>query len=305
MPKKFYTLLGVPENATDEDIRKAYRKMALKYHPDKNKSPEAENTFKAVSEAYEVLGDKDKRNKYDKIGDIPVNPVINNRKCNFQDFNSNVFNLFNTKPHDFDTSSTYNFHQNCKNYNTRSKKKPTPLVKDPSINHDLYVTLEDVLIGCTKKMKIERSVINSNKTIRESKVLTINVKPGWKAGTKITFANEGDQRPDSIPADIVFTVKDKPHSTFVRDGTDIRYRCQITLKQALCGDILQIPTLTGQTLPLELQSITKPETEHRFIGQGLPSPKDESKRGDLIVSFHIKFPEELSESAKFILQDCL
>lgn len=83
MVKKFYEVLGVPENATEDDIKKAYRKMALKYHPDKNKSPEAEAKFKSVSEAYEVLGDKTRRDKYDKVGDNPVN---NSFSKNFGDF---------------------------------------------------------------------------------------------------------------------------------------------------------------------------------------------------------------------------
>lgn len=83
-------------------------------------------------------------------------------------------------------------------------------------------------------MKIERSVFKpGHATIREGKVLTIEVKPGWKAGTKITYENEGDRRPNTIPADIVFTVKDKPHSTFTRDASDIRYTCEITLKQVM------------------------------------------------------------------------
>lgn len=118
---------------------------------------------------------------------------------------------------------------------TRSRQKKTvpPPKKDPPIMHDLFVSLEDVLIGCTKKMKIERNVLNPDKktTHRETKVLTINVKPGWKAGTKITFSEEGDQAPNTIPADIIFTVKDKPHMLFTRDGPDIKYECNVTLKQ--------------------------------------------------------------------------
>lgn len=117
---------------------------------------------------------------------------------------------------------------------TRQKKAPPPS-KDPPIVHDLYVSLEDVLIGCTKKMKIERNALNPDKktTRRETKVLTIDVRPGWKAGTKITFANEGDEAPNVIPADIIFTVRDKPHKTFTRDGQNIKYDCNISLKEVI------------------------------------------------------------------------
>jgi DnaJ-class molecular chaperone len=88
------------------------------------------------------------------------------------------------------------------------------------------------LTGCTKKMKISRKIFQSDGTSRtEDKVLTINVKPGWKAGTKITFQREGDQTPNKIPADIVFIIRDKPHSLFKRDGSDLRYTAKMSLRE--------------------------------------------------------------------------
>ncbi|XP_035206873.1 dnaJ homolog subfamily B member 4-like, partial [Stegodyphus dumicola] len=200
----------------------------------------------------------------------------------------------------------------CRSQSTRNRtKKPQqpqqPLKKDPPITHDLYVSLEDVLIGCTKKMKIERNVLNPDRKThhRETKVLTINVKPGWKAGTKITFKEEGDENPDAIPSDIVFIVKDKVHSIFERDGSNIRYNCNLTLKQALCGAEIEIPTLTGEKIPFTLLEVIRPDSEQRFVGRGLPLTKDNSKRGDLIVTFRIKFPDNLTDTSKKILKECL
>lgn len=105
--------------------------------------------------------------------------------------------------------------------------------QDPPIEHELSVSLEEIATGATKKMKISRKVLNpDNRSTRiEDKVLTIEIKPGWKQGTKITFPREGDQSPTSIPADIVFIIKDKPHPTFRRDGSDIIYTAKITLKE--------------------------------------------------------------------------
>jgi DnaJ-class molecular chaperone len=109
---------------------------------------------------------------------------------------------------------------------------PRKKTQDPPIEHELNVTLEEIAVGATKKMKISRKVLNpDNRSTRaEDKVLTIDIKPGWKQGTKITFPREGDQSPTSIPADIIFIIKDKPHPTFKRDGSDLIYTAKISLK---------------------------------------------------------------------------
>merc|ERR1711956_177959 len=138
------------------------------------------------------------------------------------------------------------------------KEKP----QDPPIEHDLYVSLEDISRGVTKRMKITRRVVANDGTVRkEDKVLAINVKPGWKSGTKITFQREGDQAPNKIPADIVFIIRDKPHPHFKREGPDLRHTCKITLREALCGVMVDIPTLTGEKIPINLANeVIKPTT---------------------------------------------
>lgn len=104
--------------------------------------------------------------------------------------------------------------------------------QDPPVVHDLQVTLEDVLLGCTKKMKISRKRLNPDRqTVHiEDKILEVQIKKGWKEGTKITFPKEGDQTPTNIPADIVFVLKDKPHPIFKRAGSDIVYPAKISLR---------------------------------------------------------------------------
>lgn len=111
--------------------------------------------------------------------------------------------------------------------------------QDPPIEHDLYLSLEEVLNGCVKKMKITRKVLNADGKSykREDKVLTINVVPGWKAGTKVTFQHEGDRSSSSIPADIVFIIRDKPHPHFKREGTNIVYTAKISLRDVSCDQL--------------------------------------------------------------------
>uniref|UniRef100_A0A8C8E7V2 Chaperone DnaJ C-terminal domain-containing protein n=1 Tax=Otus sunia TaxID=257818 RepID=A0A8C8E7V2_9STRI len=105
--------------------------------------------------------------------------------------------------------------------------------QDPPVLYDLKVSLEEIYSGCTKKMKISHKRLNPDgKTVRnEDKILTIEVKRGWKEGTKITFPKEGDQTPNNIPADVVFVLKDKPHGVFRREGSDIVYPAKISLRE--------------------------------------------------------------------------
>lgn len=108
--------------------------------------------------------------------------------------------------------------------------------QDPPVEHDLYVTLEEIYHGCVKKMKISRRVVKPDgSSKKEDKVLQISIKPGWKSGTKVTFQKEGDQAPGKIPADIVFIIRDKPHAMFKREGSDLRYTARLTLKQVSLG----------------------------------------------------------------------
>lgn len=169
------------------------------------------------------------------------------------------------------------------------------------------MALEDIAKGVDKKMKISRRVVDEMGNQRqEEKVLTVTVKPGWKAGTKITFAREGDRIPGKIPADIAFVIRDKPHAVFTRDGSNLVYTHKLSLRDALCGSTLQVPTLDGRKVGLNLMDeVIKPSTIKKCQGYGLPFPKEPSKKGDIIVKFDIQFPDRLSGSTKDILSDCL
>ncbi|XP_016403490.1 dnaJ homolog subfamily B member 1-like, partial [Sinocyclocheilus rhinocerous] len=175
------------------------------------------------------------------------------------------------------------------------------------VTHDLRVSLDEVFTGCTKKMKISRKRLNPDgRTARtEDKILTVEVKKGWKEGTKITFPKEGDETPANIPADVVFVVKDKPHPVYKRDGSDIIYPAKITLREALCGCTINVPTIDGRTIKLTSQEIISPGMKRRVTGEGLPLPKSPDRRGDLVVEYEVKFPEKLSESAKDIIANVL
>ena len=127
-------------------------------------------------------------------------------------------------------------------------------------------------------------------------------------GTKITFEGEGDAADRlTIPGDIVFIIRDKPHPIFERSNSDLIYRVKLTLKQALVGTIVVIPFLDSNKAPYQLRTyrdILSPQTEKRFPNEGLPYPKDSKRHGDLIVKFEILFPKILTEEQRSMIDRC-
>lgn len=180
--------------------------------------------------------------------------------------------------------------------------------QDPPIQCIIDLTLEEMYHGCTKKMKITRKVLSPEGTTSdEDKIVTIDVKPGWKAGTKITFPREGDQAVGRIPSDIVFVIGEKHHRHFVRDGNNLKYKARITLKEALCGGQVQVPKINGGHINLPLSDIITPDTVEIISGEGMPISKQPGARGDLMVNFDVRFPNSLSshcvKSLKKLLPD--
>ncbi|XP_056403200.1 dnaJ homolog subfamily B member 5 isoform X2 [Hyla sarda] len=345
MGKDYYKILGIPSGANEDEIKKAYRKMALKYHPDKNKDANAEDKFKEIAEAYDVLSDPKKRAVYDQYGEEGLktgggssgntgnsfhytfhgdphatfasffggsNPFdiffgsgrtrmangFDHEDMDIEDDDEDPFNGFNR----FGFNGVNGFHRRHPDQLHNRRK-----VQDPPVIHELKVSLEEIYHGCTKRMKITRRRLNPDgRTVRtEDKILNVVIKKGWKEGTKITFPKEGDATSENIPADIVFLLKDKPHAHFKRDGSNIVYTSKITLKEALCGCTVNIPTIDGRVIPLPCSDIIKPGTVKRLRGEGLPYPKVPTQRGDLIVEFQVRFPDRIPPPTRELLKQHL
>ncbi|KAG8015211.1 DnaJ-like protein subfamily B member 1 [Nibea albiflora] len=338
MGKDYYDILGIQRGASEDDIKKAYRKQALRYHPDKNKSPGAEEKFKEIAEAYDVLSDPKKKDIYDRYGEEGLKgggptgggggggpgtfsyTFQGDPHAIFEEFfgGRNPFGQFfgarnGGMDEDMDTDDPFaRFGMGAtgmggfpRSFNSGmggmgSHSSVVKKQQDPPVVHDLMVSLEEVLSGCTKRMKISRKRLNPDRrSLRtEDKILEVQIKKGWKEGTKITFPKEGDQTPTNIPADVVFVLKDKPHSVFKRDGSDIIYPAKISLRDALCGSTVHAPTLEGKTVTVSSTDIVQPGMKRRISGEGLPYPKRPDRRGDLIVEYEVRFPDRLSQSAR-------
>ncbi|MEQ2182269.1 hypothetical protein GOODEAATRI_020591, partial [Goodea atripinnis] len=332
--KDFYKVLGVLPESNEDEIKKAYRKMALKFHPDKNSDPDAEEKFKEIAEAYEILTDPQKRSIYDHFGEeagqgnVSRHNFQNDPHATFSSFfhNSDHFDIFGSDPDGDDDlfnafrRSTFTHLGGFADYEAGLRKGARHLSGE-AVVHDLPVTLEEVMYGCTKQMKITRSRLNSDgRSLRtEEKVLNVVVQKGWKAGTRITFPREGDETPNSPPADITFILRDQDHPQYKRDGSNIIFTAQITLKeasrtnfisplfslQALCGCTLNVPTLDNRMMPLPCSNIIKPGEVRRLRGEGLPLPKSQSQRGDLVVEFQVLFPDRIPPQSREIIKHSL
>ncbi|XP_069496235.1 dnaJ homolog subfamily B member 13 [Ambystoma mexicanum] len=314
MGQDYYAVLEINRNATDAAIKKAYRKLALKYHPFKNKEPGAPQRFKNIAEAYDVLSDPRKKATYDKFGEeglkggIPPDFGGDGAWITGYVFHGNAEKIFQEffggdNPFaDFYNEDGSEVNTGFGGLRGRGVKK-----QDPPIERDLYLSLEDLFYGCTKKIKISRRVMNEDRHtsgIRD-KILSIDVHPGWKQGTRITFPKEGDQGPNIIPADIIFIVKEKPHPRFKREGNDLLYLTSIALGKALIGCTVEIETLDERLLNIPINDIVHPKYSKVVPGEGMPLSKDPNQRGDLIIQFDIVFPDKLTPEKKQLLRHAL
>lgn len=333
----YYKILQVDRNATDEDLKKVYRKLAMKWHPDKNltNKKEAEAKFKQISEAYEVLSDPQKRAVYDQYGeeglkgqvpppggaaaagpggaqffstgDGPTTFRFNPRSA--EDIFAEFFGF--SSPFGgmggggggmrgsrfssgiFGDDIFASFGEGGGSMNQGAPRKAPP------IENRLPCSLEELCKGTTKKMKISREIADiSGKTMRVEEILTIDIKPGWKKGTKITFPEKGNEQPNVIPADLVFIIDEKPHSVFTRDGNDLIVTQNISLAEALTGYTVHLTTLDGRNLSIPITNVIHPNYEEVVPREGMPIQKDPTKRGNLRIKFNIKFPTRLTTEQK-------
>ncbi len=228
----YYNVLKLNKNCSDNDIRNAYKKMAVKWHPDKNsKNKEfATKKFKEISEAYKILGDLKKRQLYDKYGKEGIEN--NNNNYNYNYTNKDLYEKEILK-------DLYNINKN--NFNENSQN-------GPSISYNLNCSIKELFSGCVKKIKIKRKIFNNKKEIirRELDIITIKVIAGWKEGTKITFKNKADIYQNMKQGDLIITIKEQNGKVMNRLGNDIIMNKEITLMQSLIGIDFFITLLNGK-----------------------------------------------------------
>ncbi|TMW63827.1 hypothetical protein Poli38472_002768 [Pythium oligandrum] len=297
----YYEILDVPRHASEQEIKKAYRKLAMKWHPDKNKhNPmEAQHKFHEVSEAYDVLSDPQKRATYDQYGYDGLKNGVPDENGETRDgyaFNERASEELFTKffgtdnPfYDFGFGDTLPFASGLR------KKGPE---KAEAIVKDLECTLEELFSGVTKTVSIDRMRLQNDELVQETKTFQIKIKPGWKAGTKITFEREGSETRTHEAGDVVFEVVQAKHSQYSRDGSTLVYMAKIKLSEALGDHCVQVPTLDGRKLAISCNEVINPSAEKVIKGEGMPIASQPGTRGDLLLKFDIQFPKHLTSLQK-------
>ena len=303
----YYEILGVSKDASDIEIKKAYRALSFKHHPDKGGDIAK---CQQINEAYETLGDAAKRQEYDMRGSNPVGNHFTNMN-DFGDLN-NIFNMmFNRMPgmggfpgmppgmgegnvHFFHTSGGpgINIFQNI--------NKPPPIIKN------VKITIQQAYSGLSLPVEIDRWVLKDNVKRQETETIYINIPAGVDENECLIIQGKGNSIDDIISGDIKFMFSIENTTAFTRMGLDLTYTKKITLKEALCGFSFEMVHLNGKNI-INLKNDTNStiiKPNHKKVIPQFGMVRDNTT-GNLIIDFIIEFPDSLTPDQIKILSNIL
>jgi DnaJ family protein B protein 11 len=340
--KDYYAILSVPRNADGAQIKRAYKKLAIQYHPDRNQGDKtSEQKFLEISKAYEVLSDEKTRQIYDKYGEEGLN---NQQRQQQQQGGAGGFDIFEQF---FGGGAPgggfhFNFGGGGDMFGESDDSESEDEFKGDDLRVPLEVTLEDLysskmmefhrvrsahhdnaqpkpcqcrnrMIRMTVVNGVMKRVVDNNceecqnrfDVVQKTSDLTIQIDQGMQDGETITFFGEGDATASHRSGDLIFVIRALPHKVFQRNGNDLRMRLDITLKEALVGFTRKIQRLDGTDFELTISEIIRQGEVRRFRGEGMPARTDPSTKGELHIEFHITFPTSLTDAQKKQLSEIL
>ena len=300
MAEDYYKILEVDKTAEAADIKKAYRKLALKYHPDKTKGDKAlEEKFKKISEAYAVLSDPEKRNQYDTYGSADFQQRFSQEDI-FRNFDLGdilkEFGFGGSPGGGF--SSPFGRGGQRGGFSGRGGnvfgQQQQPPMKGKDIEYELPLSFHEIIHGTQKTI-----TINQGGT---AKAIDVKIPKGLTQGKKIRLAEKGSMSPNGGPAGNLYIKSILiPSKEYTIEGNDVLLSKQILLSQALLGDTLEVLTPDGMTINLKVPAGTNHKSKMRIPRHGIPQMKGNGC-GDLFVVINIAMPKKLTEKQKDLIQ---
>jgi len=292
----YYKILGVNKTASENVIKKAYRKLAMKYHPDHTKGDKsAEETFKKISEAYAVLSDKEKRKQYDTFGSAGFQQRYSQEDI-FKgfDFESVLSEMFGGSGRfggggkgmrfSFDGGGPFG------SYQRQQQAQP----KGSDLEYELPLTLEEVVAGTQKIVSFQHK--------GRSEKITVKIPKGMISGKKLRIAGKGEPSPYGGPSgDLYIKSKVLDNQVYDVQAQDLYINGDIKLSEAILGTNISVPTLSGKELKLKIPAGTKHKTKMRLSGHGLPHMHGKGQ-GDLYVHIHVNMPKRLTKKQKGLIE---
>ncbi|NOQ46541.1 MAG: DnaJ domain-containing protein [Desulfobulbaceae bacterium] len=299
---EYYETLGVSKSASADEIKKAYRKLALKYHPDKNPDNKAaEAKFKEISEAYAVLSDAEKKQQYDTYGSTGFHQKFSQEDI-FRGFNLNdILNQFGFGGTTFRSSGGFRTQQGAGSFENLFSNsgmrggcrgggcRPQP-VKGNDLTYELNVTLEEILHGAEKTISLRQNGTTNN--------VSVKVPRGIDAGKRLRLAGKGALSPSGGPnGDLYLKVNVAPDDVFTRDGDNLLMEKKIPFSEACLGTKVEVEALDGKKFKVKVPTGVQQEATLRIKGHGLPHGPI-GGRGDILVKIAVQIPRKLSKEQK-------
>jgi curved DNA-binding protein len=311
----YYSLLGVARTASQEEIQKAYRKLARTYHPDINKAPEAEEQFKQINEAYEVLKDPEKRKRYDALGpdwqagqDFTPPPGWEEAHFEFRRYpeGASEFDFGGLRgSRGFSDFFEMLFGEGLGGFTRRPGMNRSETggwsMRGQDLEADLTISLEEAYRGASKTLTLQTAAAGPDGTPqRATKQLTVTIPAGVTEGTRIRLAGQGSAGIGTgAPGDLFLRIHIAPHPVFQVNGHDLLVTVPVTPWEAALGAKVDVPTLDG-AVKMTLPPGTQGEQRFRVRGKGLP--QERGGRGDLYATVQIVVPKTLTADEQELFQ---